>query len=99
MVPMGAFAVTKLPAVLVIGGDEDDIIPLRQGRAFAAMLSGLFSKSSRVPATIFTTNSARVVREFLDDPHVPPTRLRPTAIVATLRPHFGSRHREREIER
>jgi pimeloyl-ACP methyl ester carboxylesterase len=92
--------VTRLPAVLVLWGDRDDIIPIEQGRAFAALLEG----------SVFTTFKgaghylhnerpevfAQVVREFLDDPAVRATRVRPTAILGALRPSVDLRRRARK---
>ncbi len=78
--------VEKLPPILVLWGDRDAFIPIEQGRAFADLLEGSVFKSFR-GAGHFLHNErreafARVVREFLDDPTVPPARLKRSASAA-----------------
>jgi pimeloyl-ACP methyl ester carboxylesterase len=88
--------VEKLPAVLLVWGDRDPIIPIEQGRAFAALLEGAvfttFHGSGHYLHNERPEAFVRVVREFLDDPAVPATKLRGPAPAQRARlPSFGRR--------
>jgi pimeloyl-ACP methyl ester carboxylesterase len=71
--------IEKLPAMLVVWGDRDGLIPIEQGRAFATLLEGAvfrpfegcghYLHNERPDAFV------QILREFLDDPSVPATRL------------------------
>jgi pimeloyl-ACP methyl ester carboxylesterase len=78
-----AHEISDLPAILVLWGDRDPIIPSAQGRAFAALLEGARFQGfegcghylhNERPAEFATT-----VLAFLDDPSAPRTRLKQTA--------------------
>ncbi len=71
--------IAQLPPVLVLWGERDAIIPVEQGRQFAALLEGARFQSfegsghylhNERPAVV-----ADLIRNFLDDPFVPATRL------------------------
>jgi len=90
--------VRKLPAVLVLWGDRDTLIPIEQGRAFAAQLEGAVFKSFEGSGHYLHNERpeefVRAVLEFLDDPAVPAIRLRqPAKKVANSLPELqmGSR--------
>jgi pimeloyl-ACP methyl ester carboxylesterase len=70
----------NIPPILVLWGDRDAIIPIEQGRSFAASLEGAVFETfencghyvhNQQPATF-----VRVVRAFLDDSAVTPARLK-----------------------
>lgn len=89
--------VTKLPAILVLWGDRDRLIPIEQGRAFAALLEGSVFKRFEGAGHYLHNEQpeafARVVREFLDDPTARPAQLRASGVVAALRPSLLRRPR------
>ena len=66
--------VKQLPAVLVVWGDRDKLIPIEQGRAFSTMLQGSVFKAFEGAGHYLHNEQpeafARVVRAFLDDPTV-----------------------------
>jgi pimeloyl-ACP methyl ester carboxylesterase len=72
--------VAELPAVLILWGDRDALIPIEQGRAFAAMLEGAVFKTFEGCGHYLHNEQpeafVRAVRDFLDDPSVPATQLR-----------------------
>jgi pimeloyl-ACP methyl ester carboxylesterase len=65
----------RVPALLVLWGDRDDIIPVEQGRAFAALFKGaVFSSFEGAGHYLHNEQPeefVRAVRQFLDDPLVP----------------------------
>jgi pimeloyl-ACP methyl ester carboxylesterase len=67
--------VKKVPAVMVLWGDRDSLIPIEQGRAFADRLPGAVFKTFEGCGHYLHNEQretfARIVREFLDDPAVP----------------------------
>lgn len=78
--------VKKLPAVLVLWGDRDALIPIEQGLAFADLLKGAVFRTfegcghylhNERPDTF-----AQMVREFLDDPAVPTELAQPVTAPA-----------------
>lgn len=75
-----ASEIEKLPAILVLWGDRDSIIPIEQGRAFAAQVDGAVFRSFRGSGHFLHNEQpqvfVKVVREFLDDPTVPQARLK-----------------------
>ena len=76
--------VQKLPPLLVLWGDRDALIPIEQGRAFAAMLEGAvfrtFEDAGHYLHNEHPERFVRSVRAFLDDPNVRATELaRPVA--------------------
>jgi alpha-beta hydrolase superfamily lysophospholipase len=72
--------VEKLPAVLLLWGDRDALIPIEQGRAFAELLDGAVFKTFEGCGHYLHNERpeafARAVRTFLDDPSVRATQLR-----------------------
>jgi pimeloyl-ACP methyl ester carboxylesterase len=72
--------VAKLPPVLILWGGRDALIPIEQGRAFAAMLEGAVFKTFEGCGHYLHNEQpeafVKAVREFLDDPTVPATELR-----------------------
>jgi len=74
-----AHEIERLPALLVLWGDRDGIIPVAQGRAFAALLDGaalqIFSGCGHYLHNQRPAAFAEAVRGFLDDPAVRSTRL------------------------
>ncbi|HEY6559552.1 MAG TPA: alpha/beta fold hydrolase, partial [Polyangiaceae bacterium] len=85
--------VAKLPPVLLLWGDRDALIPIDQGRAFAALLEGAvfstFEGSGHYLHNEQPEAFARAVRQFLDDTSVPATRLkRPATVVARSLPEL-----------
>jgi pimeloyl-ACP methyl ester carboxylesterase len=83
--------VRKLPPVLILWGDRDALIPIEQGRAFAALLDGAvfktFADSGHYLHNEQPEAFAQAVREFLDDPRVQATRLRQPAKETGISPH------------
>jgi pimeloyl-ACP methyl ester carboxylesterase len=75
-----AHEVTKLPPMLVLWGDGDTLIPIEQGRAFADSLDGAVFKIFKGAGHYLHNEQpeafVRALREFLDDPTVPATRLK-----------------------
>jgi pimeloyl-ACP methyl ester carboxylesterase len=73
-------AIEKLPPVLILWGDRDSLIPIDQGRAFASLLEGSVFRTFEGCGHYLHNERpeafVRSVREFLDDPAVPATRLR-----------------------
>jgi pimeloyl-ACP methyl ester carboxylesterase len=71
--------IAQLPAMLVLWGDRDDIIPSAQGRAFAESLPGarfmVFPGAGHYLHNQYPDAFVRTVRQFLDDPTIPATRL------------------------
>jgi pimeloyl-ACP methyl ester carboxylesterase len=67
--------VKKVPAVLVLWGDRDPLIPIEQGLAFADRLKGALFKTFEGCGHYLHNERpvafAHTVREFLDDPAVP----------------------------
>jgi pimeloyl-ACP methyl ester carboxylesterase len=74
-----AYEIGTLPAILLIWGDRDAIIPIEQGRAFAESLAGVVFKTFRgvghYPHNERPEAFVRTLRDFLDDPAVTATRL------------------------
>jgi pimeloyl-ACP methyl ester carboxylesterase len=72
--------VENLPPLLVLWGERDSLIPIEQGRAFAALLDGAVFRSFQHSGHFLHNQEpdafVQVVREFLDDPAVPPARLK-----------------------
>jgi pimeloyl-ACP methyl ester carboxylesterase len=72
--------IAKLPAILVLWGDRDGLIPVEQGRAFAAALEGtvfrIFQGSGHFLHNERPEAFVAAVREFLDDPAVPEAHLK-----------------------
>jgi pimeloyl-ACP methyl ester carboxylesterase len=75
-----AHEIGRLPPILVCWGDRDRLIPMAHGKAFADRVEGavfrLFAGSGHYIHHEQPDLFARVVRDFLDDPSVPETRLR-----------------------
>jgi pimeloyl-ACP methyl ester carboxylesterase len=75
--------VQSLPPLLVLWGDRDALIPIRQGRAFAALLEGAvfdtFEGAGHYLHNEEPERFVRSVRGFLDDPAAPGTRLKNSA--------------------
>jgi pimeloyl-ACP methyl ester carboxylesterase len=75
-----AHDIEALPPMLVLWGDRDSLIPFTEGRAFAQSLEGpvfrAFAGSGHYLHNERPEEFARTVRDFLDDPQVPPVRLR-----------------------
>jgi pimeloyl-ACP methyl ester carboxylesterase len=69
-----------IPPLLVVWGDRDAIIPIEQGRAFAASMEGAafktFEGCGHYPHNQRPAELVRVLREFLDDPAFTATRLK-----------------------
>jgi pimeloyl-ACP methyl ester carboxylesterase len=69
-----------IPPILVLWGDRDPIIPVEQGRAFAASFEGAafeaFEGCGHYPHNQRPAQVAHVVREFLADPALTATRLK-----------------------
>lgn len=67
-----AHEIEALPAMLVLWGDRDDIIPIEQGRAFAKSLSGAAFMSFQGAGHYLHNQQpelfVRAVRQFLDAP-------------------------------
>ncbi|HEX7670900.1 MAG TPA: alpha/beta hydrolase [Polyangiaceae bacterium] len=78
--------VAKLPPILILWGSRDALIPIQQGRAFAAMLEGAVFKTFEHCGHYLHNEQPQAfvsaVREFLDDPMVPATRLRQPVIAS-----------------
>ena len=76
-----AGSIAQLPPILVVWGDRDAIIPISQGRAFAESLEGAifrtFSGCGHYSYNERPDEFVRVSRDFLDDPAVSATRLKP----------------------
>jgi pimeloyl-ACP methyl ester carboxylesterase len=81
-----AHEVKKLPPVLLLWGDKDNLIPIQQGREFARRLQGSLLRvfegcghflHNEAPAEV-----ARAVVDFFDDPKVRPTELDVTLAMA-----------------
>ena len=76
-----AHEIPQLPAMLIVWGDRDAIIPIEQGRALVARLRGahfeVFRHCGHYPHNEQPELFARVTREFLDDPNVSGAQLRP----------------------
>jgi pimeloyl-ACP methyl ester carboxylesterase len=76
--------VERLPALLVLWGDRDALIPIEQGRAFAALLEGSVFKTFEGCGHYLHNEQPEAfvaaLREFLDDPTVPATRLKPPVV-------------------
>jgi pimeloyl-ACP methyl ester carboxylesterase len=77
-----AHEIAHLPPILVCSGDRDPIIPFAHGKAFADRVEGavfrLFAGSGHYIHHEEPELFVRVVRDFLDDPNAPATRLRST---------------------
>jgi pimeloyl-ACP methyl ester carboxylesterase len=75
-----AHEIQQLPAMLIVWGDRDAIIPIEQGRALVARLRGAhfkaFEHCGHYPHNEEPELFARVTREFLDDPNVSGAELR-----------------------
>ena len=69
-----AHEIQNLPAMLIVWGDGDTIIPIEQGRALLARLQGAhfeaFEHCGHYPHNEQPERFAAAVREFLDDPSV-----------------------------
>ena len=78
-----AHEIADLPPMLVLWGDRDGIIPVEQGRAFAARVEGaLFRRFDGCGHYLHNERPAafaQAVREFLDDAAAPRTRIKPGA--------------------
>lgn len=76
-----AAEIEKLPPMLVVWGDRDRLIPIREGRAFATSLEGArfqaFPGCSHYLHNEQPDEFVRVVRAFLDDPTAPATLFHP----------------------
>lgn len=76
-----AAEIEQLPPILVLWGDQDRLIPIEQGRAFARSLEGAifqaFAGSGHYLHNEQPEEFVRVVRAFLDDPTAPATRFHP----------------------
>ena len=95
-----------LPAILVLWGDRDTIIPIEQGRAFAESLDGVvfesFKGAGHYPHNEQPEAFVRTLREFLDDPTVTACRAlgpgspneRPLAVKELDIQNLGPRERE-----
>ena len=74
--------VKKIPAVLVLWGDRDDLIPIDQGLAFADLLKGTVFRNFEGCGHYLHNEQphvfARMVLDFLDDPAVPAELARPS---------------------
>ena len=72
--------IEQLPPVLILWGDHDTLIPAAQGRRFAALLEGAQFKTFEGCGHYLHNEApeafARAVRDFLDDPAAPPTRIK-----------------------
>jgi pimeloyl-ACP methyl ester carboxylesterase len=83
-----AHEIAHLPPILVCWGDRDRLIPVAHGRAFADRVEGavfrLFAGSGHYIHQEQPDLFVRIVRDFLDDPSAPETRLR-----TTVRPAGG----------
>ena len=70
--------IEELPAMLVLWGDRDGVIPFAQGRAFAESLEGArfraFPGAGHYLHNEQPEEFVRVVRAFLDDPAAVATR-------------------------
>lgn len=81
--------IEKLPPILILWGDRDSLIPIDQGRAFASLLEGAAFKTFEGCGHYLHNERpeafVRAVREFLDDPAVPATRLRRPAPAQPVR--------------
>jgi len=79
-----AHEIQKLPAMLILWGERDAIIPIEQGRSFAARLRGAhfkaFQRCGHYPHNEQPELFARTVRAFVDDPSVSAARLRPARV-------------------
>jgi pimeloyl-ACP methyl ester carboxylesterase len=69
-----AHEIQNLPALLIVWGDGDTIIPIEQGRALLARLKGAhfeaFEHCGHYPHNEHPERFAAAVRTFLDDPSV-----------------------------
>ena len=76
-----AHEIQQLPAMLILWGDRDAIIPIEQGRALAARLQGAriktFKHCGHYPHNEQPELFGRATQEFLDDPNVSAAVLRP----------------------
>lgn len=93
-----AHELEKLPPMLVLWGEDDRLIPIAQGRAFADLLEGAVFKAfpgcshylhNEQPEAV-----AQEVRAFLDHPAVRTTRLKAPVSplpAAARSPRYGSR--------
>jgi pimeloyl-ACP methyl ester carboxylesterase len=76
-----AHEIEKLPAILIMWGARDGIIPIEQGRALAARLHGArfkaFERCGHYPHNEQPETFAHSVLEFLNDPSVAAAELRP----------------------
>lgn len=98
-----AHEIETLPALLVLWGDRDSIIPVAQGRAFVALLDGavfqVFEGCGHYLHNERPAEFARVVRNFLDDPAARATQLKrpndphPAAVLGKPRHRFLRRTR------
>ena len=79
-----AHEIPQLPAMLIVWGDRDAIIPIEQGRALVARLRGArfkaFEHCGHYPHNEQPELFARVTRDFLDDPKVSGAELRPAHV-------------------
>jgi len=78
-----------LPAILLVWGTRDRLIPIAQGRQFAGTLEGVrlevFEGCGHYPHNECPEAFVRAVQRFLDDPSVPAARLEPPrALVASI---------------
>lgn len=75
-----AHEIKTLPPILVLWGDRDTLIPIEQGQAFAESLDGVVFKTFKGAGHYLHNEQpeafVRALREFLDDPTVPATRLK-----------------------
>jgi pimeloyl-ACP methyl ester carboxylesterase len=81
--------IAKLPAILLLWGDRDELIPVEQGRAFAAQLEGtvlsIFQGSGHFLHNERPEAFVKAVQEFLNDPAVREAQLNPTIDMYTSR--------------
>lgn len=74
--------IKTLPPMLILWGDQDRLIPIEQGRAFAGAVEGasfqVFPGSGHYLHNEQPEHFVRVVRAFLDDPTAPVTRYHPS---------------------
>jgi pimeloyl-ACP methyl ester carboxylesterase len=84
-----AHEVKSFPPVLVVWGDRDTLIPVEQGREFAKVLRGsflqIFQGAGHYLHNERPEEFAAVVRRFLDNPSVRPTKLAPVAVEVAAR--------------
>lgn len=100
-----AHEIETLPAILVLWGDRDTIIPIEQGEAFAKSLDGVvfkrFKGAGHYPHNEQPEAFVRAVREFLDDPAAVAARPRPLALEGSesAEPSGGRGYRPNRLER